>query len=92
MEPPVTYILRQKFKELREKILAMERVLLQIIAFDMFIEHPYKYIMKYRALIPGASLIHLLRSCCAFSTEFNEAVRQVHLIAHGSSCKWHGTS
>jgi len=43
----------QKFKELREKILAMERVLLQIIAFDMFIEHPYKYIMKYRALIPG---------------------------------------
>jgi cyclin T len=43
----------QKFKELREKILAMERVLLQIIAFDMFIEHPYKYIMKYRNQIPG---------------------------------------
>lgn len=42
-----------KFKDLREKILAMERVLLQIIAFDMHLEHPYKFLMKYRNLIPG---------------------------------------
>jgi hypothetical protein len=22
-----------------------------VVAFDMFIEHPYKYIMKYRSLV-----------------------------------------
>lgn len=47
----------KEFKDLREKILVMERVVLNSVAFDMYIEHPYKYIMKYRSKIKteGAS-------------------------------------
>ena len=35
----------------------MERILLQTIKFDLMVEHPYAYLMKFAKLIKGTSLI-----------------------------------
>jgi len=43
----------QEFNELREKILTHELIVLQTIAFDMTIEHPYKYLLMYVKQIQG---------------------------------------
>jgi cyclin T len=42
-----------EFDELREKILTHELIVLQTIAFDMTIEHPYKYLLMYVKQIQG---------------------------------------
>lgn len=70
-----------KFKELREKILAMERVLLQIIAFDMHMEHPYKYLMKYRQRIPGTP--ESIRQLVQIAWNFvNDSLRTTLALQH----------
>lgn len=43
----------QEFWNLRDKILAHELIVLQTIAFDMTIEHPYKYLLIYVKQISG---------------------------------------
>eukprot|EP00741_Cyanophora_paradoxa_P012658 tig00020614_g12229.t1 len=43
----------QEFWELKEKVLITERVLLQTIAFDLTVEHPYKHLLAYVKKIDG---------------------------------------
>jgi len=42
-----------EFWQLRDKILTHELIVLQTIAFDMTIEHPYKYLLTYVKQIQG---------------------------------------
>jgi len=37
----------REFVELKEQLLASERIVLQTIAFDLTVEHPYKYLLTY---------------------------------------------
>jgi transcription initiation factor TFIIIB Brf1 subunit/transcription initiation factor TFIIB len=39
--------------ELKDKVLQLERILLQTIAFDLTVEHPYKYILNFVKKING---------------------------------------
>jgi cyclin T len=57
-----TYKLRHKkeivmdsreYLDLREEILVAERQVLQAIAFDLTVEHPYKYLLNYVKVIEG---------------------------------------
>lgn len=45
----------QESLELKEKVLQLERVLLQTIAFDLTVEHPYKYILNFVKKINGTA-------------------------------------
>lgn len=38
---------------LQEEIMTMERILLQTIKFDLMVEHPYAYLLKFAKLIKG---------------------------------------
>jgi len=60
----VTYMIRFKgkeipkpdsveFNQIREQILANELIVLQTIAFDLTVEHPYKYLLAYVKGIQG---------------------------------------
>jgi cyclin T len=42
-----------EYKQIREKVLQMERLLLQTIGFDMKVEHPYKHLLQYMKKING---------------------------------------
>lgn len=48
----------QESLELKEKVLQLERVLLQTIAFDLTVEHPYKYILNFVKKINGTAPPH----------------------------------
>lgn len=37
----------------REEVMTMERILLQTIRFDLQVEHPYKYLLKYAKFLKG---------------------------------------
>jgi hypothetical protein len=43
----------QESLELKDKVLQLERILLQTIAFDLTVEHPYKYILNFVKKING---------------------------------------
>lgn len=40
-------------KKLEEEIMAIERVLLQTIRFDLHVDHPYEILLKYAKVIKG---------------------------------------
>jgi len=42
--------------ELKDQILLYERVVLQTIAFDLTVEHPYKFLLNYVKSIQGRLL------------------------------------
>lgn len=46
-------MLHQEFLELKDQILLDERVVLQTIAFDLTVEHPYKFLLNYVKSIQG---------------------------------------
>ena len=41
------------FCALQEEVMTLERILLQTIKFDLRVEHPYSYILKYAKNIKG---------------------------------------
>jgi cyclin T len=43
----------EEMNTLREEVLVAERVLLQTLAFDLTVEHPYKYLLQYVKTIEG---------------------------------------
>jgi len=43
----------QEFKDLKERILVSERVLLQTLGFDLTVEHPYRPLLAYVKSIQG---------------------------------------
>jgi transcription initiation factor TFIIIB Brf1 subunit/transcription initiation factor TFIIB len=43
----------QEFWEIRDQILLFERIVLQTIAFDLTVEHPYKFLLTYVKTISG---------------------------------------
>jgi len=43
----------REFFDLKEHLLASERIVLQTIAFDLTVEHPYKYLLTYVKSIKG---------------------------------------
>eukprot|EP01120_Amphizonella_sp_Union-15-10_P010508 TRINITY_DN4212_c0_g1_i1.p1 TRINITY_DN4212_c0_g1~~TRINITY_DN4212_c0_g1_i1.p1 ORF type:complete len:342 (+),score=69.57 TRINITY_DN4212_c0_g1_i1:92-1117(+) len=43
----------EEYKQFREQILINERIVLQTIAFDLRIEHPYTYLLQYIKKIDG---------------------------------------
>ena len=38
---------------LQEEIMTMERILLQTIKFDLMVEHPYVYLLKFARILKG---------------------------------------
>lgn len=63
----------QESLELKEKVLQLERVLLQTIAFDLTVEHPYKYILNFVKKIngtapqPNSSALHRQQFTCSLT-------------------------
>jgi hypothetical protein len=63
----------QESLELKEKVLQLERVLLQTIAFDLTVEHPYKYILNFVKKIngtapqPNSSALHRQQLTCSLA-------------------------
>lgn len=43
----------REYLDLREEILVAERQVLQAIAFDLTVEHPYKYLLNYVKVCPS---------------------------------------
>jgi len=37
----------------QEEVMTLERILLQTIKFDLMVEHPYAYVLKFAKLIKG---------------------------------------
>jgi len=44
----------------QEEVMTLERILLQTIKFDLMVEHPYAYLLKFAKLIKGDDLTPLL--------------------------------
>ena len=42
--------------DLQEELLAHERVLLQTLKFDLQVEHPYNYLLKFAKSVKGETL------------------------------------
>lgn len=38
---------------LKEEVMTLERILLQTIRFDLQVEHPYSYLIKYAKSLKG---------------------------------------
>ena len=43
--------------------MTMERILLQTIKFDLMVEHPYAYLLKFAKLIRGGFMNLLCATC-----------------------------
>jgi len=39
--------------------MTLERILLQTIKFDLMVEHPYAYLLKFAKLIKGSLLVDI---------------------------------
>jgi len=46
--------------------MTLERILLQTIKFDLMVEHPYTYLLKFAKLIKGKCLLKLRRELICF--------------------------
>lgn len=42
-----------EFSFFQEEVLILERILLQTIKFDLQVEHPYSYLLKYAKCLKG---------------------------------------
>lgn len=47
------YIICVFFLLFQEEVLILERILLQTIKFDLQVEHPYSYLLKYAKCLKG---------------------------------------
>lgn len=49
---------------IQEEVMTLERILLQTIRFDLQVEHPYGYLIKYAKALKGNRAIWLHRHQC----------------------------
>jgi hypothetical protein len=42
---------------LQEEVMTLERILLQTIKFDLMVEHPYAFLLKYAKLVKGNVMV-----------------------------------
>lgn len=41
----------------KEEVMTLERILLQTIKFDLQVEHPYQYLLKYAKCLKGGLIL-----------------------------------
>jgi hypothetical protein len=78
------------------QVLLSERLLLQTLAFDLTVEHPYKYLLSYVKTLKGNqandTFKHLaqVRPPASFSTTNSRSILSLLSLLTGARHRWHG--
>lgn len=48
----------------KEEVMTLERILLQTIKFDLQVEHPYQFLLKYAKCLKGKLFCIMIFYCC----------------------------
>jgi hypothetical protein len=57
----------------QEEVMTLERILLQTIKFDLMVEHPYAYLLKFAKLVKGNVTIPVCYVYCWEEVVFHVA-------------------